>query len=85
MSNPTFGPGGLESMLDGMDRGGIPISHGDGLQGLGYVERFDVSQLERSGNPLVRPITNIDRDHVDVIERASDGEILHHRIYNPNL
>jgi hypothetical protein len=71
----------LDDILGGMSRGGMANTHRDGHPGLGYVAPFDVSQLRRSGNPVIN--THFDGDHYDVIERNSVGDYLHHRIYRP--
>lgn len=84
MSIPTLGQGGLESILGGMDRGGMAIrhEHGDNQPGLGYVAPFDASQLGRSGNTILNRVCH--NGHYDIIERTSGGDFLHHRIYDPN-
>jgi hypothetical protein len=82
MSIPNLSPGGLEGILGGMDRGGLANHHSrDNLAGLSYTSQFDVSQLGRSGGNVLN--YGPDRDHYDVIERLSGGDVLHHRIYKP--
>lgn len=73
----------LDSLLVGMERGGWANHHArDGQPGLGYVAHFDANQLGRSGG-IVLNNPSCDGDHYDVIERMSEGSILHHRIYKP--